>query len=168
MSEKFVDKIKLFMGLESYEEELEEELDDEEYKANQPTASSLYSTNSNTPSPVVQPTKSVSKQNKIVNFNKTQSGNLKVMIYQPKDFNDSKVVVDNLKNSKPVILNIENLETELARKIFDFCSGALYALDGHIQQISRGIFILAPPNVDVSGDVKNELKNKGIFNFNKE
>ncbi|BEP29485.1 cell division protein SepF [Helicovermis profundi] len=174
MAEKFVDKIKFFMGFESYDEdEYEEELEEDDYSSNQPTASSLYSSsqkNTTVSAPKTQNVSSAVKSGtKIVNFNKTQSSNLKVMLYQPKDFNDSKTVVDNLKVNKPVILNIENLDTELARKIFDFCSGALYALDGHIQQISRGIFILAPPNVDVSGDVKGELKSKGIFSFtNKE
>ena len=162
MAEKFLDKVKFFMGLGPYEDE-DDYIDDEEEATSdqysQPTASSLYPTNKDTYT-------SSSSQNKILNFNKTQSSsNIKVVCVEPKTFDDSKAIVDHLKNQKPVVLNIEPIDHELARKIFDFCSGALYALDGHIQQVSRGIFVLAPPNVDVSGDVKTELQSKGIFNF---
>lgn len=164
MAEKFMDKVKFFMGLGPYEEDEEyeeEDLGDAESPYSQPTASSLY------PSSKDVTSQNSAAQNKIVNFNKPQpSVNMKVVCIEPKTFDDSRSIVDHLKAQKPVILNIEPIDHELARKIFDFCSGSLYALDGHIQQVSRGIFVLAPKNIDVSGDVKTELQNKGIFNFN--
>lgn len=165
MADKFLDKFKNMMGLdtdskyadEEYEDYEGEEFDDFNY-GNQSTSQALYG----------------SSQNKVVNINKTgapqpatpvQRGpfSMEVVVYQPKDFEDSKTIVDSLKSKKPVILNIEDLDQELGRKIFDFCSGALYALDGHIQKISRGIFILAPYNVEIGGDVRNALESKGIF-----
>ncbi len=154
MSEKFVDKIKFFMGFGAYEDEeeyVEEDVVEEEKKQ-------LTST--------ISP---VSSPSKVVNLHSTVSSgsalgsNMKVVLYQPLEFEDTKSIVDSLKAKKPVIINIEDIDAELAKKIFDFCSGALYALDGHIQKVSRGIFILAPNNVDVSGDVKTELADKGIF-----
>lgn len=172
MAEKFMDKVKFFMGLGPYDEEDEyddDDLEETEGMYSQPTASTLYPSSKEV-SPQVKPAATAtasSNPNKIVNFNKPQaSSNMKVVCIEPKNFDDSRSIVDHLKSHKPVILNIEPIDHELARKIFDFCSGALYALDGHIQQVSRGIFVLAPKNIDVSGDVKTELQNKGIFNFN--
>ncbi|MGB3367353.1 MAG: cell division protein SepF [Acidaminobacteraceae bacterium] len=169
MAEKFMDKVKFFMGLGPYEEEDEygeEDLEDTDNTYSQPTASTLYPSSKDVKSHTNTTTQTPSP-NKIVNFNKPQpSTNMKVICIEPKTFDDSRSIVDHLKAQKPVILNIEPIDRELARKIFDFCSGALYALDGHIQQVSRGIFVLAPKNIDVSGDVKTELQNKGIFNFN--
>jgi len=167
MAEKFMDKVKFFMGLGTYEEEDEYgegDLGEAESLYSQPTASTLYPSSKEIMSPA---TTATTKSNKIVDFNKPQSStNMKVICIEPKSFDDSRSIIDHLKAQKPVILNIEPIDHELARKIFDFCSGALYALDGHIQQVSRGIFVLAPKNIDVSGDVKTELQNKGIFNFN--
>lgn len=165
---KFMDKVKYFMGFgyDDEDEEYEEDNRNEDYGSNrpQPSANSLYPTASSNNSQSSTMGSQASTKNNLVNINK--GGNIKVVIYQPKAFEDTKQIVDNLKAKKPVILNIEQLDKETARKIFDFCSGALYGLDGHIQQISRGIFILAPSNVDVTGDLKGELESKGIFTWN--
>jgi len=155
MSDKFVDKIKFFMGFGAYEDEeeyVEEEMIEEDKKQ---VTSSLNSISS--------PSKVVSLHSSISSTGSALGSNMKVVLHQPLEFEDTKVIVDSLKAKKPVIINIEEIDAELARKIFDFCSGALYALDGHIQKVSRGIFILAPNNVDISGDVKTELVDKGIF-----
>ncbi len=74
----------------------------------------------------------------------------KMVVIEPTDFNDSPKLVDSLKAKKPVIINLENLETDVARKIFDFLSGATYALNGNVQKIANNIFVFAPENVDVS------------------
>ncbi len=154
MADKFIDKVKFFMGFNTYEED--EVLEDEQMEE-QPTTA-----------PMIEQRTSSLPMNKVVNLHSTTvSGNMKVVLFQPKEFEDSKQIVDSLKQRKPVIINIEDLDADLARKIFDFCSGALYALDGHIQKVSRGIFILAPNNVDISGDVKSELAEKGIFSWSK-
>jgi len=88
---------------------------------------------------------------------------LKVVIMQPENFDDAQEICDHLKNKKPVVINLENLEKDDAQRIIDFLSGSVYALDGHIQKVSNGIFIIAPFNVDILGDFKEELKNKGVF-----
>jgi len=69
--------------------------------------------------------------------------------------------VDSLKTRKPIIINLEKLESETARKIFDFLSGATYALNGNVQKVANNIFVFAPENVDISASVEN----KG-FDFN--
>lgn len=146
MAGKFIDKVKFFMGLDDYEEEIHEE-DIEESLLNDPIN-------------VNQPIK-----NKIVNIHTNKQMN--VVIYEPVEFEETPHIVDNLKNRKPVIINLENLDQESARKIFDFLNGAIYALDGQIQKVSKGIFILAPNNIDISGNFSEEFSNKGIFPWQK-
>lgn len=157
MADKFFDKVKYFMGIETIEEE-------DKYEENNVVEVPDKTKSQNTGT-YYTGASSFNKQatttsNNVVNMHKGHQ--MKVVLYQPKEFDDTKTIVDSLKSRRPVIINIEDIDAELARKIFDFCSGALYALDGHIQKISRGIFILAPNNVDVSGDVKGELGKKGV------
>ena len=150
MAERFLDKVKFFMGLEDYEEEQDDE-DMEEVKP-QPRSSSAASTHSaaqnnmNTSSSYPVQTK-----NKVVNIHTNTQ--MKVVIHQPTSFDEATEIVESLKARKPVIMNLEEIDGELARRIFDFCNGALYAIDGQIQKVSRGIFILAPNNVDVTGKI---------------
>ena len=146
MSGKIMDKVKVFMGFDVFEEEdeVEEEILEED----------------NELVPVMN-----NKRNKVVNIHTTTQ--MKVVLYEPTNFDEAPNIVDNLKNRKPVIINLENIEPDLAKKFFDFLNGALYALDGNIQKVSSGIFILAPNNVDISGNIKEELKNKGVFPWQK-
>ena len=102
-----------------------------------------------------------SQQNKVVNIH--SNSQFKVVIMQPETFDDARDVCDHLKNKKPVIVNLENLTKETAQRVVDFLSGAVYAVDGDIQKVSTGIFMIAPNNVEVMGDVKDELKSKGVF-----
>ncbi|QEK11979.1 cell division protein SepF [Crassaminicella thermophila] len=146
MANKFVDKVKYFMGLDDYDEEEEEVIE-----------SSIEHEDDITPI--------ASKKNKIVNIHTTTQ--MKVVVYEPTEFEESPSIVDNLKNRKPVVINLEKLDPELAKKIFNFVNGAVYALDGNIQKVSKGIFILAPNNVDISGNINEELKNKALFPWNK-
>lgn len=74
----------------------------------------------------------------------------KIAVSEPTSINDCPKLVDNLKAKKPVIINLENIETDVARKIFDFLSGAVYALDGNAQKITNNIILFAPANVDVA------------------
>ncbi len=73
-----------------------------------------------------------------------------MVVIEPSGFEESPRLVDSLKAKKPVIINLENLETDTARKIFDFLSGATYALNGNVQKVANNIFVFAPENVNVS------------------
>ena len=88
------------------------------------------------------------KDRKIVDFN--QRVRLNLVINQPKEFEECSKIVDNLKRKKPIILNLGSLETDIAKRIFDFVSGATYALEGKVQKVENNIFVFAPTNVDVS------------------
>jgi len=79
----------------------------------------------------------------------------KLVVIEPKAFDECPRLVDNLKSKKPVIINLEKLESDTARKIFDFLSGATYALNGNVQKIANNIFVFAPENVDISANVEH-------------
>lgn len=79
-------------------------------------------------------------------------GNMKLVVIEPKAFDESPELVNSLKDRRPVIINLENLDQEVARKIFDFLSGATYALNGNVQKIANNIFVFAPENVDITSD----------------
>ena len=104
------------------------------------------------------------KKCKVVNINTTTQ--LKVVVVTPESFDEARDIAEHLKQKKPVVINLEGVEKDIARRIVDFLSGAVYSLDGNIQKISTGIFLIAPYNVGIMGDFKDELRNKGVFPWN--
>lgn len=109
------------------------------------------------------PVSSLPKRGKIVNIHTTTQ--LKVVVVQPESFEDSKEIADHLKTKKPIVVNLEKIDQDIAKKIINFLSGAVYALDGNIQKISAGIFLIVPYNMGIMGDFKDELRDKVIFPF---
>ena len=91
---------------------------------------------------------------------------MKLVIMQPVSFEEARDIAIHLKSKKPVVMNLELVERDIQRRIVDFLSGAVYALDGSMQKVSNGIFLIAPYNVGIMGDFKDELKNKGVFPWN--
>lgn len=100
---------------------------------------------------------------KVVNIHATTQ--LKVVVVQPETYEDAQEICDNLKSKKPVVINLEEMDSDTARRLLDFLFGAVYALDANIQKISNGIYLVAPYNVDIMGNFRDELKNKGVFSF---
>lgn len=98
---------------------------------------------------------------KVVNLHSQTQ--FKMVVMQPENFEDAKDICDHLKSKKPVVINLEDLEKTEAQRIVDFLSGSVYALDGNIQKVSAGIFVIAPNNVDIAGDFKDELRNRAVF-----
>ena len=99
------------------------------------------------------------KSNKVVNMPQTQS--IKMVISQPTTFEQSEAICDLLKEKKSVIVNLEYVNKDVARRIVDVISGAVHALDGHIQKISNSIFLIAPYNYDITNEMaREEIKNK--------
>ena len=76
----------------------------------------------------------------------------KLVVIEPKSFDECPKLVDSLKGRRPVIINLEKIETEVAKKIFDFFSGATYALNGNVQKVANNIFIFAPESVDIAAN----------------
>ncbi|MEE3362100.1 MAG: cell division protein SepF [Anaerovoracaceae bacterium] len=74
----------------------------------------------------------------------------KLVVINPEGFDECPKLVDSLKARKPIIINLEKTDSETAKKIFDFLSGATYALNGNVQKVANNIFVFAPDNVDIS------------------
>lgn len=89
---------------------------------------------------------------------------VEVHLVIPRSFNDAQQVADKFKVEVPVILNLQNADTELAKRLIDFCSGLTYAFDGGMQRIGDKIFLLTPRNVEVSAEERARLIEKGFFN----
>ena len=87
-----------------------------------------------------------------VQMRSASSSGLELIIRQPVTFDDSQEICDLLKQDRAIIVNLEKVDRELAQKMMDFISGAIYALDAKIHQISGCIFCISPAKVDISGD----------------
>lgn len=99
------------------------------------------------------------RSNKVVNM--PQANQIKMVISQPTTFEQSEAICDLLKEKKSVIVNLEYVNKDIARRIVDVISGAVHALDGHIQKISNSIFLIAPYNYEITNEMaREEIKNK--------
>ena len=100
-----------------------------------------------------------SNKEKVVNM--PQANQIKMVISQPTTFEQSETICDLLKEKKSIIVNLEYVNKDVARRIIDVISGAVHALDGHIQKVSNSIFLIAPYNYDITNDMaREEIKNK--------
>lgn len=98
------------------------------------------------------------KRNKVVNMPQTQ---VRMVISQPTSFEQAEEICNYLKNRKSVIVNLEYVNKDIARRIVDVMSGAVQALDGHIQKVSNSIFLIAPTYYEISTEMaRDEIKNK--------
>jgi cell division inhibitor SepF len=143
-----LNKVLDFVGWEVEEEEQEQEM-----MRNDPSNLRVH--------PSLPAQKNKPQQNKVVNIHTPQQ--FKVVVMNPENFEDAKEVTEHLKNKKPVVINLLKLEKEFAQRILDFLSGGVCALEGSIQKVSQGIFVVAPNNVDVMGEFKDELRNKSAL-----
>ena len=101
------------------------------------------------------------KGNKVVNIHATTQ--LQVVLVKPECFNDASSVADHLNERRTVVLNLESTNREVSRRLLDFLSGVAYANGGQIRKVSNGTFIITPYNVDIMGDVLEELESNGVF-----
>jgi len=98
-------------------------------------------------------------KSKVVNM--PQTNQVRMVICQPTTFEQSEAICNLLKEKKSVIVNLEYVNKDVARRIVDVISGAVHALDGHIQKISNSIFLIAPYNYDITNEMaREEIKNK--------
>lgn len=149
----FVDKFKDLVGIEDFEDE--DEITEEEIRA----AESKMERREMQPRIPIDSRRPEVKESKVVNMQRGTTVNthpFKMIVLEPKGFEEAPKLVDNLKTRKPVIVNLERLESDTARKIFDFLSGATYALNGNVQKVANNIFIFAPENVDINSSVDHK------------
>jgi cell division inhibitor SepF len=93
-----------------------------------------------------------------------RSPRVEIHLVVPKNFNDAQLIADKFKSDVPVVINMQGSETDLAKRLVDFCSGLTYALEGGMQRVAEKIFLLTPRNVEVSAEEKARLIEKGFFN----
>ena len=102
--------------------------------------------------------RSVSKLEEVKMEKKT-----KVFVIEPNMFEDSQIIGDKFKNDIPIIVNLQNESSEVAKRIIDFCSGLTYALNGSIEKVADKVFLITPYNVEVTSEEKELLKDGGLY-----
>ena len=150
MAGAIVNKLFEAIGLNSQENEEEyydeEELMDEENENEQEETCLSFINRRN-------------RESKVVNM--PQSHQVRMVISQPTSFEQAEEICTYLKNRKSVIVNLEYVNKDVARRIVDVMSGAVHALDGHIQKVSNSIFLIAPTYYEISTEMaRDEIKNK--------
>ena len=103
----------------------------------------------------------VPKRNKVVNINATTQ--LQVVLVKPEKFQDASAIADHLRDKRTVVLNLESANKDVARRMVDFLSGAAYAQEGKIKKVAVATYIITPYNVDIIGDLIDELENNGMY-----
>ena len=146
-------------------DDYDEELDDYEESAAEaaprtrrpsPFASSTASTTAPAAAaaaPAAPMTSTPSFGGQVLNMN--SSGKQEVVLFHAKTFDDAAKAADELCKRKAVILNMENVDKALTRRVVDFLSGAVYALDGRVKKVAQSTYLFCPHNMDVVGDLEN-------------
>ena len=87
-------------------------------------------------------------------LNMNASNKQEVVLFRPGTFNDTSKAADDLRNRKAVIVNMENVDKAMARRVVDFLSGCVYALDGDVKKIAQSAYLFCPHNMDIVGDLE--------------
>lgn len=140
----FVDAVKDFVGFGDVDYDEEYEYEDEEVVEEFEEKPSFFS-----------------RKNKVIPLDK-QSNAPRIMIIKPKCFNNSTEAADQLKQRRPVILDVGGLDPEEARRVVDFIAGTVYGLGGDIQKVSGGIFVATPSSFDIAGDFLKDKSGIGL------
>lgn len=98
---------------------------------------------------------------KVVNINTTTQ--LQVVLVKPEKFENASDIADHLREKRTVVLNLESTNKDIARRLIDFLSGVAYAQEGKIKKISAATYIITPYNVDIIGDLIDELESNGLY-----
>ena len=101
------------------------------------------------------------RRSKVVNIHATTQ--LKVILVKPDRFENASEIADQLKDKRTVVLNLESTNKDVARRLIDFLSGVAYANEGKIKKVAISTYIITPYNVDILGDLIDELENNGLY-----
>ncbi len=138
----FVDAVKDFVGFGDID--YEEEMEMEEYEEEEEVRPALFS-----------------RKNKVVAL---ERGSMQpsIVVLKPRCFNNTTEVADQIKQRRPVILDVGNLDPEEAIRVVDFIAGTVYGLNGDIQKVSGGIFIATPATYEISGEFLKDKSGAGF------
>ena len=96
----------------------------------------------------------------------TEDGGAKMILLEPRAYSEAQQIADHLKKRNTVVVNLKRVTPEQAKRIVDFLGGTIYAINGKIQKIGGGIFLCAPNNVSVQGEITGDTDGKGIHDNN--
>ena len=155
----FMDKVKNVLGIpENGDEDVEDTAEDlvgdnlsDEDKSDNSIKTTLFGKSSN----------DQIKQNKVVNIHTTTQ--LQVVLVKPERFDDARPVADHLNSKHTVVLNLESTNKDVSRRLIDFLSGVAYANNGQIKRVANSTYIITPYNVNIMGDLLDELESSGVF-----
>lgn len=170
--DKFIDFLRLPDEEDDYEDDLFEEDEDDFYEETpkrslrERRVSSYEEDDFDDYAPKKTKTRAARNTNpsKLVSINSRNGGRgSQVHVSKPQELNEAQKLIDSLRAGRTIVINMEGIEVHVAQRIIDFIGGACYALEGSLQAISANIFIAAPKNVDVSGDLREEILNGAIL-----
>lgn len=144
-----MDKVKDFIGMSEFEDE------EEDYEEEIKSDGRMDNKNS-------EKIETFSRKNNVIKVH--SNSDMKVFICEPQKYEDCTKAVDEFKNRKVVVLNIEGLELEDQKQIFEFVKGAVYSLEASIQKVSSGIFVIAPNNVQIDGRLGERFERNYFYN----
>lgn len=101
------------------------------------------------------------KHNKVVNIHATTQ--LAVVLVKPERYEDAASIADHLNAKKTVVLNLEQTSKDVSRRLIDFLCGVAYANNGQMKRVANNTYIITPYNVDIVGDLLDELENNGVI-----
>jgi len=101
------------------------------------------------------------RRNKVVNIHATTQ--LQVVLVKPERFDNASEIADHLKEKHTVVINLESTNREIARRLLDFLSGVAYANEGKIKKVANNTYIITPYNVNIMGDLIDELESNGLY-----
>ncbi len=105
------------------------------------------------PAPMVE-----RKKNKnVVSLSSIQQTNSKVVLCEPQSYDEVQEIADNILNKRSIVINLQRVDSYQAKRIVDFLSGTVYAVNGDIQKLGLATFLCTPENVDVSGAISNNV-----------
>ena len=111
--------------------------------------------------PATHDNASSKRGNKVVNIHATTQ--LQVVLVKPERFDDALAVADHLNDKRTVVLNLESTNKDVSRRLIDFLSGVAYANNGQFKRVANSTYIITPYNVDIMGDLLDELESNGVF-----
>ena len=101
------------------------------------------------------------RRDKVVKIHATTQ--LQVVLVKPERFENASEIADHLREKRTVVINLESTNKEISRRLVDFLSGVAYANEGKIKKVANSTFIITPYNVDIMGDLIDELENSGLY-----
>ncbi|GAB3067877.1 cell division protein SepF [Virgibacillus ainsalahensis] len=104
-----------------------------------------------------------SKNQNVVNLTSMQQPSSKVVLCEPRTYNEAQEIADNIVNRRAVVINLQRVENQQAKRIVDFLSGTVYAVNGDIQKLGVETFLCTPDNVDVSGTITDAVVEEADF-----